>query len=82
MNPEFFILYESGGKEIMPQVEQIISSIEMLTGQEFNKLRDWILERDWEKWDKQLENDSENGNLDFLFNEAMAEKRKGILREL
>ena len=33
----------------MTKLEKIISSIESLSNQEFAKLRDWIIERDWEK---------------------------------
>ena len=66
----------------MPQIEKIILSIESLPEKEFAKLRDWIIERDWEKWDRQIENDSKNGKLDFLVEEALDEKQKGTLREL
>ena len=33
----------------MTRIEQIISSIESLSEQEFAKLRDWIIEGDWER---------------------------------
>lgn len=38
--------------------------------------------KDWEKWDRQIEADSESGKLDFLIFDAMKEKEKGILKEL
>ena len=66
----------------MPQIEQIVSSIELLSEQEFERLRDWIAERDWEKWDRQIESDSKGGKLDFLITEVMNEKQKAKLRGL
>ncbi len=66
----------------MSQIEQIVSSIESLPDQEFAKLREWITERDWERWDRQIENDSKDGKLDFLIAEAIDEKQKSQLREL
>lgn len=37
-------------KEVtITKLEKIISSIESLSNQEFATLRDWIIERDWEK---------------------------------
>ncbi len=66
----------------MLSVEEIKSLIEKLPEQEFLDLRNWILEKDWEMWDKKIEEDSQKGNLDFLIEEALEEKRKGILRDL
>ena len=56
------------------KLKQIISFIEELSEQEFADLRDWILERDWERWDRQIEKDSKAGRLDFLVEEALKEK--------
>ena len=64
------------------QLEQIIFSIESLSSDEFVKLRDWIIERDWEKWDRQIEEDSKTGKLDFLTKDALTEKKQGKLQEL
>ena len=66
----------------MTNVEEILSSIEALSREEFNHLREWFYERDRENWDKQIEKDSESGRLDFLIKEAFAEKAKGKLKEL
>ncbi|MBW1732137.1 MAG: hypothetical protein JRH08_09640 [Deltaproteobacteria bacterium] len=66
----------------MSRIEQILSSIESLSDQEFAKLRDWFAERDWERWNKQIEEDSEAGKLDFLIKEALTEKEKDTLKEL
>ncbi len=66
----------------MSKVEEILQSIETLSEEEFSRLRDWIIERDWKNWDKQIENDSKSGKLDFLVRETMDEKDKGKLKKL
>ena len=66
----------------MLRLEEIISSIESLPEDEFVRLRNWFAERDWERWDKQIETDSESGKLDFLGKEALKEKEKGKLKAL
>jgi hypothetical protein len=60
----------------MLKVAEIQTEIESLSGEEYTRLRIWFSERDWEKWDKQIELDSESGNLDFLIKEAIDEKVK------
>ncbi len=66
----------------MSKVEEILCSIESLSKEEYARLRQWFSERDWEKWDRQIEVDSESGKLDFLIKEALDEKAKGKLKEL
>ena len=66
----------------MPKVEEILSSIESLPKEEFGRLRDWFYERDWERWDRQIENDSESGKLDFLVKGALDEGAGGRLKEV
>jgi hypothetical protein len=55
-------------------------------GRRFNssisKLRDWFIEFEQARWDKQLENDSDAGKLDFLINAALAEHEAGLTRDL
>ena len=66
----------------MTQVEKIQAAIESLSQEDYARLRQWFLERDWEEWDKQIEVDSKAGKLDFLIKEAFVEKAKGNLQEL
>jgi len=66
----------------MSKVEEILCSIESLSEEEYARLRQWFSDRDWEKWDRQIEVDSESGKLDFLIKEALDEKAKGKLKEL
>ncbi len=66
----------------MTKVQEIQAAIESLPREEYVRLRLWFTERDWEEWDKQIEQDSEAGRLDFLIQEAFDEKAKGRLKEL
>jgi hypothetical protein len=40
------------------------------------------IERDWGKWDREIEEDYRAGRLDFLLEEARKAKREGNLREI
>jgi len=67
----------------MSEITLIIKeSIESLSKEEFTLLRKWFSEKDWEKWDKQIEKDSKIGKLDSLVNEARKEKQSGKLGDL
>ena len=66
----------------MLKIEEIEATIESLSEDEYARLREWFYERDLEKWDRQIEIDSESGKLDFLIREALDEKAKGNLKEL
>jgi hypothetical protein len=41
-----------------------------------------LSEKDWERWDKEIEADSEAGKLDFLIREALDAKAKRTLKDL
>jgi hypothetical protein len=69
-------------RDAMSTVNEIKAAIEALREEEYAQLRQWFSERDWEKWDKQLEADSESGRLDFLIQEALDEKARGSLKDL
>ena len=66
----------------MTQIELIQAKIESLSQEEYARLRRWFAEKDWERWDKQIEKDSASGKLDFLIEEALSAKENGELREL
>jgi len=66
----------------MPKVDKIKEAIEELPEEEYVQLRQWFSEKDWQKWDKQIEANSESGKLDFLIKEALDEKAKGKLKGL
>ena len=66
----------------MSNIEAIKSAIEALPESDYIELRQWFNEKDWDKWDKQIEADSKSGKLDFLIADALKEKEKGTLKEL
>ncbi len=41
---------------------------------EYVELRQWFIELDWKKWDRQIEADSKDGKLDFLISDAFDSK--------
>ena len=66
----------------MAQIDHIKTVIKTLSYEDFAHLREWIAEKDWQDWDKQIEKDVASGKLDFLRDEAVAAKKDGQLRKL
>ncbi|TAN32131.1 hypothetical protein EPN28_04945 [Patescibacteria group bacterium] len=66
----------------MSKVDELKTEIEQLPREEFSKLIRWLSEKEWERWDKEIEADSETGKLDFLVREAIDAKAKGSLKDL
>jgi hypothetical protein len=66
----------------MSKVEELKQEIESLSGEEFAEVYRWLSEKDWERWDKEIEADSQSGRLEFLLREAKREKSEGTLRKL
>ena len=66
----------------MTAIQNIIKSINSLSKNEFDQIRTFILEKDWEEWDRAVEQDSGAGNLDFLLQEAADEMQKNQLKPL
>jgi hypothetical protein len=66
----------------MSKVDDLKTEIERLPREEFSELVRWLSEKDWERWNKEIEADSETGRLDFLVREALDEKAKGTLKDL
>ena len=66
----------------MAKVDELKNESEKLPKEEFSELVRWLSEKDWERWDKEIEADSEAGKLDFLVREAWDAKRKGKLKDL
>ena len=65
----------------MERVEQIEAAIDGLSPEEYRRFVNWFREREQSRWDEQLDQDSQGGKLDFLFDEAEDEAAKGLLRE-
>ncbi|MFN6096068.1 MAG: hypothetical protein ACK468_00185 [Dolichospermum sp.] len=66
----------------MSQLEQIETAILSLPSHDFEKLRQWFLNLDYELWDEQIERDIADGKLEALAAEAIAEFQAGNSREI
>ena len=70
------------GENTMSKIDELKAEIERLPSEEFTEIVRWLSEKDWERWDKEIEADSQAGRLDFLVREAREEKAKGTLQDL
>jgi hypothetical protein len=66
----------------MSTIAQIETAILSLDPDEFQRLRQWFADVDYQRWDKQIEQDVADGKLDALAEEASAEFRVGKCREI
>lgn len=66
----------------MSTIEQIEAAILTLSPEQFQQIRQWILDIDYQRWDEQLEQDIAEGKLDALAEEAIAEFKAGHYRQL
>ncbi|MFP4332890.1 MAG: hypothetical protein ACLFQJ_06275 [Campylobacterales bacterium] len=66
----------------MSRVEEIQTAIKSLAHDEYVELMAWIYKKDWDKWDKEIERDSNSGKLDFLINEAIDAKKDSLLKDI
>ena len=61
----------------MTNIQLIEDQIQHLDNESFAALRNWFIEYEHSRWDRQIATDSEAGKLDFLIDEALAEHRGG-----
>ncbi len=66
----------------MTNVQLIEDQIQHLDNQSFATLRNWFIEYEHVRWDRQIATDSEAGKLDFLIGEALAEHLAGKTKPL
>ena len=66
----------------MADITALQEAVLALPDDDYARFRQWFSELDWEKWDRQIVEDSEQGTLDFLVAEAQEAKRTGTLRDL
>ena len=66
----------------MTDVEKIEQEIRRLDDEAFAQLRQWFIEYDHARWDRQIEADAAAGKLDSVAAEALAEHRAGKTRPL
>lgn len=65
----------------MTTVEEIEHAVEELTPSDLARFAAWVREYDAKVWNRQLDEDSAAGRLDFLFDEAKMERKTGKLRD-
>ena len=63
-------------------LKDIEKEILTLPQKDYSDLRTWFYSQDLKKWDNEIKQDSESGKLDFLINEALAEKDQNELKRL
>jgi hypothetical protein len=63
-------------------LEQIEAAILTLPSDDFEKLKEWLFDLDYQRWDEQIEQDIVKGKLDALADEAIAEFESGDCREI
>lgn len=66
----------------MTKVEALEEEIKKLSREELVQLREWLLERDAQEWDRQVEQDAASGKLDKLFQKSIADHFSGKSREI
>lgn len=65
----------------MSNLEQIEAEILKLPSEEFQRLRQWFFDLDYQRWDEQLEKDVADGKLEDLAEEAIAANRSWKISE-
>ena len=66
----------------MTNIAKIQEEILALSETDYRQLKQWLNELEWDEWDRQIEEDSNAGKLDFLIAEAREAKEKGTLKNL
>ena len=66
----------------MPNIAKIQEDILALSKTDYQQLRQWFNELEWDEWDRQIEEDSNAGKLDFLIAEAREAEEEGTLKKL
>ncbi len=63
----------------MTTVAEIQQAIMSLPEAEYAELCRWLLDQDWERWEREFDEDVRAGRLDALADEALEAKRNGTL---
>ncbi len=66
-------------RERLKEIQRVVLT---LSDDDFRELCKWMAELDHQKWDKQIEEDSESGLLDDLANQAISDYKKGLSKRL
>jgi hypothetical protein len=66
----------------MTKVQALEEEIARLTPEEQAELRVWLVAREADAWDREIELDAASGKLDKLFETSVADHRAGKSREI
>ena len=66
----------------MRTVAEIKQDILALPEADYAELCRWVLDQDWERWEREFDEDVRAGKLDFLATEALEAKARGELKDL
>ena len=66
----------------MTTVTELQKAILELSDVEYTELRRWLRDQDWERWEREFDEDVQAGKLDVLAAGAMDAKAKGDIKAL
>ena len=66
----------------MTTVADLQKAILALSECEYTELRRWMVDEDWERWEKEFDEDVKAGLLDVLADETLKAKEEGNLTPL
>ena len=64
----------------MTTVTELQQAIMSLSDAEYADLVRWLRDQDWERWEREFDEDVRAGKLDFLADEALEAKARGELK--
>jgi hypothetical protein len=66
----------------MTTVPELQEAILGLSETDYSRLRRWLLDQDWELWEREFDEDVKAGKFDALASEALEAKAMGNLKDL
>lgn len=66
----------------MTTITEIQRAIMSLPDAEYSQLIRWLQDQDWERWEREFDEDVRAGKLDVLAAEALEAKARGELKDL
>ncbi len=66
----------------MSTVSELQEAILGLSETDYSRLRRWLLDQDWELWEREFDEDVKAGKFDALASEALEAKARGDLKDL
>ncbi len=66
----------------MTTVSELQDAILGLSEADYSELRRWLLDQDWDRWEREFDEDVRAGKLDALAAEALEAKARGELTDL